>query len=340
MTRPMTISCEYDVMLKSEEKFWTKPLLSFCTSMVEPRMRVQAWQRVIAPLAWVASMDAVPGSGSFVAKRFGDFLMARSAAGAARYVCGQPSTADDRSGFRRYCMVQLLVKGSVYGRLGENFVELNPGDIYFAALDQQVDVKYSEGEHVSLFVPQSVLDVDGGYLHGLIMRNGRLGCGMLTEHMSRLMKGLSEIGVCSKKAASDVTLEMLRKCLRIEEYDRKSSRKNFALQQRIYSYIEDHIDDPEMTPSSLMSIFHMSRSQMYRLFEQRGGVQRYLLDRRLKASYRELSRNPDQRISDVIYRFGFSDERQFQRGFKKRFGMTASELCRSRTTRHGAHKYD
>jgi AraC-like DNA-binding protein len=39
----------------------------------------------------------------------------------------------------------------------------------------------------------------------------------------------------------------------------------------------------------------------------------------------ELCNEPYQSISAIIARYGFSNDRQFQRAFRDRFGMTASE---------------
>jgi AraC-like DNA-binding protein len=69
----------------------------------------------------------------------------------------------------------------------------------------------------------------------------------------------------------------------------------------------------------------LSRAKLYCLFVEFGGVQHYIRDRRLDAVLRDICQRRDLSISAAAHRYGFSNDRQFQRAFRARFGTTAKD---------------
>jgi AraC-like DNA-binding protein len=83
----------------------------------------------------------------------------------------------------------------------------------------------------------------------------------------------------------------------------------------------------------------LSVRQAQRLFAQSGATfSEFVLGQRLALARRLLTdaAGPRRRISDVAYAAGFGDLSYFNRAFRKRFGMTPSDL--SRGPRHGQDK--
>jgi AraC-like DNA-binding protein len=97
-----------------------------------------------------------------------------------------------------------------------------------------------------------------------------------------------------------------------------------AMQERMLTYIDAHLNDSELNATMLQRKFRISRTHLYRLFAELGGVQHCIRERRLEAAFRSLCEQPDRNISEIIFRLGFSNERQFQRSFRSRYGMTAT----------------
>jgi AraC-like DNA-binding protein len=81
-----------------------------------------------------------------------------------------------------------------------------------------------------------------------------------------------------------------------------------------------------LSAAILQQRFHISRTQLYRMFASSGGVQHYIRERRVEAVHRDLREQPERNISDLAFSRGFSSERQFQRAFHARYGRTASEV--------------
>lgn len=91
------------------------------------------------------------------------------------------------------------------------------------------------------------------------------------------------------------------------------------------SYIEAHLDDPDLDVDQLQSAFSVSRATLYRLFSDIGGVAGFIRRQRLVAARHRLRLRPDLGITWLLYELGFGSERQFQRAFQAEFGVSPSE---------------
>src|SRR5690606_35281662 len=66
-------------------------------------------------------------------------------------------------------------------------------------------------------------------------------------------------------------------------------------------YIGSHLDDAELSATSIARGLGMSRSHLYRLFQRYGGVSAYILRLRLRQAAAELVRNPGLAIAEIAY---------------------------------------
>lgn len=90
----------------------------------------------------------------------------------------------------------------------------------------------------------------------------------------------------------------------------------------ILDYIDAHLGECELDERMIRDAFGLSRPTLYRLFQALGGVARYIRERRLWLAHRHLQRHPDCSLTWLLYEVGFASERQFQRAFQARFGMS------------------
>jgi len=99
------------------------------------------------------------------------------------------------------------------------------------------------------------------------------------------------------------------------------------LQRIARQLIEQQLDDALLSPSTLAQQLGISLRQLYRLFDDDGGVSRHIQQRRLRRSAEDL-RSPHlghESITQIAYRCGFTDSAHFSRAFKKQFSCTPSE---------------
>ncbi|MER5433274.1 AraC family transcriptional regulator [Streptomyces sp. NPDC002588] len=97
----------------------------------------------------------------------------------------------------------------------------------------------------------------------------------------------------------------------------------------IKAYVRRHLGDPDLTPARIAAIHHISRSYLYRLFQQEGiGIAAHIRDQRLARARRDLT-DPalrDLPIHAVAARWGFPRPAEFTRAFRTAYGAPPSEL--------------
>jgi AraC-like DNA-binding protein len=96
--------------------------------------------------------------------------------------------------------------------------------------------------------------------------------------------------------------------------------------ERVRQAVRRHLRTPTLEPKTLARLVGVSRSNLYRLFEDTGGVARYIQRERLLEAHAILS-DPEkvQSISRIAEDLCFADASSFSRIFKREFGCTPTE---------------
>ncbi len=115
----------------------------------------------------------------------------------------------------------------------------------------------------------------------------------------------------------------------IKPQNLKSEPRHTDLLNRIFSYIEGHYMDSDLTPEKIAKGNGISTRYLHSLFRDSGTtVLKWVWERRLKAARNDLL-DPGQaqaRISEIAFRRGFNDSAHFSRTFRSRFGVSPSQL--------------
>jgi AraC-like DNA-binding protein len=97
--------------------------------------------------------------------------------------------------------------------------------------------------------------------------------------------------------------------------------------ERVRQAVRRHLRTPTLAPKNLGRLIGMSRSNLYRLFEDIGGVARYIQRERLLEAHAILSDpSTTQSISAIAEDLCFADASSFTRAFKREFGYSPSEV--------------
>ena len=103
--------------------------------------------------------------------------------------------------------------------------------------------------------------------------------------------------------------------------------------KRARKLIDERLPEGEVLPDTLAAALGVSRSTLYRLFEPHDGVAAFVLERRLGRARTALANTRDtRRISAIAQELGFSDQSNFSRAFKRRFGNTPAEFRNGAST--------
>lgn len=284
------------------------------------KLRSRYWQRMLRHVARTRSLPPVPSLGSGDSFTLGPLVISKTRTSASGFVRDAPLI--EASQYRTHILVMLLLRGSLRGTSGNHFLDLHRGDIVFLDLGQAADMQSSEGTHLSLLVPRAMLQ---GRVHGMVLRESQLPCRMLTRHLEQLVLSLPATDPARVDALVQSSVAVLQLCM--DFAPTPDSRPAIdPLRASILGYIDTHLDNAELNPEMIGQAFHISRTWLYRVFAGSGGIKRCIREKRLDAAFRDLCNNPQQRIIDIAYHRGFSSERQFQRAFLARFGMTPSAV--------------
>ena len=97
--------------------------------------------------------------------------------------------------------------------------------------------------------------------------------------------------------------------------------------ERVRQAVRRHLRTPTLGPKNLSRLVGMSRSNLYRLFEDAGGVARYIQRQRLLEAQALLCDPANtQSISAIAEDLCFADASSFSRTFKREFGHSPSEV--------------
>ncbi|MBS9478379.1 acetamidase/formamidase family protein [Ancylobacter radicis] len=116
--------------------------------------------------------------------------------------------------------------------------------------------------------------------------------------------------------------------------DPSSSRA--ALLQRLYAIIERSIGKEDISVAELAQAEGISERYVQKLFEGTGeSFSHYVRERRLQRAWHDLTNTAEAAvpISEIAYRYGFSDSAHFSRLFRERFGLPPRELRRREAMR-------
>jgi AraC-like DNA-binding protein len=109
---------------------------------------------------------------------------------------------------------------------------------------------------------------------------------------------------------------------------------------QVRAYVEANLNQPDLSPSSVVDALQLKRATIYRWFEHEGGLGAYIRNRRLREAADELVRFPGLQVIDIAYGLGFRSASDFTRAFRRAYGMSpqdarirALELQRQRVSK-------
>ena len=120
----------------------------------------------------------------------------------------------------------------------------------------------------------------------------------------------------------------------------RSTRRSAASlhRARIRSYIEEHLTDSELTPTSIATGCQINVRYMHRLQAlEKETLARYILRRRLEECARELAATQRRRsITEIAFLYGFKSATHFGRAFRDRYGVSPGKYPDSAAHSSGA----
>jgi AraC-like DNA-binding protein len=215
-----------------------------------------------------------------------------------------------------------------------------------ALLAERGDLPYelhqpNANELLVLKVPESLLDArlprGKTFMGRAISMSGGV-VGLFIDLMQSMSANIDAIEPAHYTMLSRQALDLLGIALSAGDHAFESSESSVkdAHFRRIMTAARARLFETRLSPADIADQCGISVRYLHRLFASRGtSLGRWVLEERLAASDEALRRRRKQEsIAAIAYRFGFADQAQFCRHYKKRFGRTPSD------TRAGARQTD
>jgi len=228
-------------------------------------------------------------------------------------------------------LVQLFVAGSLHGDCEGWEISVSPGDICVFDLGRTFTSCVTTGSTISVILPRASVDraAKGKNLHGATLKAGTPVTRLLTDFLISLSEASADMELEDTLAIEESAVALLVAGLTRHRPSSAidSPALTRILRQRVLEFIEANLSRPELGPAELIRRFHVSRSHLYRMFVNEGGVAKIIRDKRLDAAYRALTglEGSAHSVTEVAYDWGFTSSTQFLRVFRARFNLTPTD---------------
>lgn len=209
--------------------------------------------------------------------------------------------------------------------------EAAPKTPFILSFGDEIGIKRrQEDNRVQLLLPRDSFQaiapvVDAARGMALNTPGGR----MLADYILLLEQNVPNLEADAASRLSNAVQAMLLACL-APTSDRQqvaSDQIRLTLMERVRQAVRRNLRSPSLGPAKLCREAATSRSQLYRLLEDEGGVARYIQRRRLSESFAMLcDAQNGLSIGAVADMLCFSDASSFARAFRREFGMSPTDV--------------
>lgn len=216
--------------------------------------------------------------------------------------------------------------GEAWFENGERRLHARPGAMFLISLDDDIKGRITEYDGLVLGLPRGAFSNVAAQLDSVcnLILSGNL-IELLIDYLDRLEMRLSAMSPDELRQAGRATANMIATCIQPSAEAQAQDAIEPLLFSRACHYIETNLGDFDLTPDRVARQLRSSRSNLYRAFENVGGVASYILRKRLRAAHAELTGDTDRRVQEIAYRHGFKLASHFTRAFRREFGISPRE---------------
>jgi AraC-like DNA-binding protein len=308
------------------------PASFFHTDTLAPDERFAAWRESVGVfLESRLSPQADPARfhGNVESYLLDDVVLSRPRAGGQKF--DRPSGRIARDGIDHY-MIQLFVRGNTDISLARRRLHGGEKRIVGFDLGEVLDSFNADFDILCVIVPRArlapLLDRPDS-VHTQMPSPESGGGHLLAEFLPTLFETLPDLAPSQSASASRALTELIATAFNGAEFaagDTPAFAER-ALELKAKRFVKNRLAERTLGPEEIAAASGLSRSALYRLFKESGGVALYIREQRLRRCFADLvsRRDPHVQVAQIAWRWGFSDAAHFSRLFKERFGCTPSE---------------
>ncbi|WP_166459297.1 helix-turn-helix domain-containing protein [Amycolatopsis pithecellobii] len=152
------------------------------------------------------------------------------------------------------------------------------------------------------------------------------GARFLARYVDAMISELSDMDARMRVTAAEVALELLRSAVEPLLPASKTLRRE-ALRARARRYIRAHLADPALGPEPIARELLASLRTLHAAFEDSGDTVASFIRRTRLARCREDLADPSGgSVTEIAFRWGFSDATHFSQAFKREYGISPRDV--------------
>lgn len=223
--------------------------------------------------------------------------------------------------------IRFLQAGHAVGAFQDRLAEVGAGDVVCIDYSREFQLRITDFADTTLVVPRRFLPqhLRSAKLHGLVMPGGQAATRLLGAYLATLADLATDLVPEASAAGVEAACILLSGAKERLALPTSASREGSQMLLRdVLDFIDAQIMNQNLGYEAIMTRFNLSKSTLYRLFDDIGGVNAYIVNRRLDACHDELARDASGAalIGQVAFSYGFLSQPHFTRLFKKRFGVS------------------
>lgn len=157
---------------------------------------------------------------------------------------------------------------------------------------------------------------------------------LLVRYINSLAFELASLDDAARAAASNATIELLRAAVEPVLPDSRDAMRA-AMREDIRHHVRMHLQEPGLGPASIAQAYSISVRALHGLFEEVDeSVAGLVRSERLTRCMQDLQQPGGGSVTDIAFRWGFSDSAHFSRVFKRAFGVPPSAVRRAAVEQH------
>lgn len=303
------------------------PAFRFNTDDHPAETRVQLWRDIVAVTHDSAPLEPGPIHSDYSLWNLGGMAVSSGSYWAQTFTRSLEAIRRDQIDH-----IGLFVqgRGSRHSRVGDTERHITPYDIQITDFAQPETSFATAGSSGTLYIHRDLAEQflpTIASFHGHVLRDGT--ANVVAHHILNLGAHLPTMSESALPHITQATIELAVACLQSLQTGSWDMSKPVALamRRRVERYIDAHLGRPDLTPASIAQACDLSRSSLYRLFDQHDGIMAYVKRRRLHRIRDILRANNDPRPLAVICQdHGFQSSAHFSREFRREFGYAPSDI--------------
>ena len=295
-----------------------------------------AFESYRATLSDIYDVSGIPDNGrtgfrsQTTAWRFGATSFARGRS--VPQTLSRGATEIRRSGLDQISIIVNL--SDTVGDCDGRAIAAEAGSVQFRDLSRPSASRVENIDVINLVTPRTSVPswLLGRKVHGLVLPSKSPGGRLVASHLKTLAEVAGDLteeeGVAAVEATFIISERFLGRAGPIAPMQLESIHR--TIRARAMQVFDARASDKALNVNEVALQIGVSRSALYRAFGDMGGVQTYVLHRRLDRAYSDLRVQGGgglANIQQIADRYGFGSRTKFDRAFRDRFSFRPVEVA-------------